>query len=300
MWVEWEAEVAREARQGAYARGGEQVMTDARLKRERGVASSAALDDFNDLGSLQGVDATPATPAAGDEAAVGGAGGWVADWGRLLRIARQVAGFSLTDLSTRTGLSKGYLSKLESGALGAANPSRATLAALARALPSFRPLALTLAPGLGVEELAFEGIAPHPTAAGPGSEPTDPARLRLGWKEMEVLAALMVLEAAALPYPLSATLIARAVERTVESVRPVLAQLCRSGLVRELPPASAGQRATYLVVEAALRQAGAARVGDLLLLATALLGASLPDQHGTRTRVRRIHGPDEGGGRTHE
>src|SRR5690348_17096672 len=80
-----------------------------------------------------------------------GANGWVLDWGRLLRIARQVAGYSLSDLARNAGLSKGYLSKLESGALGAANPSRATLAALARALPSFRPLALTLAPGLGAE-----------------------------------------------------------------------------------------------------------------------------------------------------
>src|SRR5215831_14940579 len=75
---------------------------------------------------------------------------WTMDWGRLLRIARQVAGMSLTALSAHTGLSKGYLSKLESGAPSAANPSRATLAALARALPSFRPLAHTLEPGMSV------------------------------------------------------------------------------------------------------------------------------------------------------
>src|SRR5437588_412086 len=65
---------------------------------------------------------------------------WPQDWGRLLRLARQVAGLSLTELSARTGLSKGYLSKLESAHAAAQNPSRATLAALARALPSFRPL----------------------------------------------------------------------------------------------------------------------------------------------------------------
>ena len=59
---------------------------------------------------------------------------WPQDWGRLLRLARQVAGLSLSELSARAGLSKGYLSKLESGHITAQNPSRATLAALARAL----------------------------------------------------------------------------------------------------------------------------------------------------------------------
>ncbi|HEY7974146.1 MAG TPA: helix-turn-helix transcriptional regulator, partial [Ktedonobacterales bacterium] len=49
------------------------------------------------------------------------AGDWTRDWGRLLRTARQVAGLSLTDLSARTGLSKGYLSKLEAGQDGARN-----------------------------------------------------------------------------------------------------------------------------------------------------------------------------------
>ncbi|MGH2486024.1 MAG: helix-turn-helix domain-containing protein, partial [Ktedonobacterales bacterium] len=40
---------------------------------------------------------------------------WQVHWGRLLRTARQVAGLSLSELSATTGLSKGYLSKLESG-----------------------------------------------------------------------------------------------------------------------------------------------------------------------------------------
>ena len=78
---------------------------------------------------------------------------WALDWGRLLRTARQVAGLSLTELSARTQLSKGYLSKLESGAVGAANPSRATLAALARALPSFGPVAHMFGPDGAREEL---------------------------------------------------------------------------------------------------------------------------------------------------
>lgn len=202
------------------------------------------------------------------------ASGWVLDWGRLLRIARQVAGYSLADLARHTSLSKGYLSKLESGALGAANPSRATLAALAHALPSFRPLALTLAPGLGVEELAFEGVAPSVSAAAPDEGRSDASRLRLGWKELEVLAALMVLESAALPHPLSATIIARSIDRGVDAVRGTLADLCHSGLVEERPAQSSGLRAEYRLIEGALREVGAARVGDLLLLATALIGAS--------------------------
>jgi transcriptional regulator with XRE-family HTH domain len=214
--------------------------------------------------------------------------GWVADWGRLLRIARQVAGLSLTDLAGRTGLSKGYLSKLESGAMGAANPSRATLAALARALPSFRPLALTLAPGLapglGAEDLAFELVTPPPTAAAPEEGRYDLVRLRLGWKELEVLAALMVLECAALPHPLTASLIARSIDRAVASVRTTLSHLCHGGLVREILPRSAGQRAQYEAVEGALHQVGAARVGDLLLLATALIGTGIGAASAARVR----------------
>ena len=46
---------------------------------------------------------------------------WSRDWGQLLRSARQVAGMSLAGLSERTGLSRGYLSKLESGQDGARN-----------------------------------------------------------------------------------------------------------------------------------------------------------------------------------
>src|SRR5260370_41996529 len=81
---------------------------------------------------------------------------WQVQWGGLLRTARQVAGLSLSELAAVTGLSKGYLSKLESGHVAALNPSRATLAALARALPSFRALAPTLEParmaGFGLAE----------------------------------------------------------------------------------------------------------------------------------------------------
>jgi transcriptional regulator with XRE-family HTH domain len=222
----------------------------------------------SDADARDGREGTDHVSPQGSDAA-----GWVTDWGRLLRIARQVAGLSLNELAQRTGLSKGYLSKLEAGALGAANPSRATLAALARALPSFRPLALTLAPGLGAEELAFEGIAPSVPAVAPVENQLDLAHLRLGWRELEVLAAVLVLEASCLPHPVTAVILARAIDRPVETVRLVLAQLCRAGLTQELPPQSSGQRAEYRVVESAMQRVGAARVGDLLLLATALIGS---------------------------
>jgi transcriptional regulator with XRE-family HTH domain len=242
------------------------MMSDARLEWERALPPDW---DQDAEAAGRGTSDAAAPPVA--------AAGWVADWGRLLRVARQVAGLSLTELAGCTGLSKGYLSKLEAGALGAANPSRATLAALARALPSFRPLALTLAPGMGADELTFEGIAPPPAVPVTEDEQRDLARLRLGWQELEVLAALMVLEASALPAPLTAIVLARAIDRSVTTVRPTLAHLCRSGLVREMLPASAGQRPEYAVVAGALREVGAARVGDLLLLATALMGHAVRD-----------------------
>ncbi|HEY7355147.1 MAG TPA: helix-turn-helix transcriptional regulator, partial [Ktedonobacterales bacterium] len=40
---------------------------------------------------------------------------WATRWGHMLRLARQVAGLSLQEVANRSGLSKGYLSKLESG-----------------------------------------------------------------------------------------------------------------------------------------------------------------------------------------
>jgi transcriptional regulator with XRE-family HTH domain len=252
-------------------------MSDAKPDVDRALSvdweQDAEADDHNS-------PSAPGQPAAATD--------WVADWGRLLRMARQVAGLSLTELAGCTSLSKGYLSKLESGAVGAANPSRATLAALARALPSFRPLALTLAPGTGADELAFEGIVSPPAAAAAKDGQHDLARLRLGWQELEVLAALMVLDASALPSPLTDIVIARAIDRSVTAVRPTLVHLCRSGLVREIPPACAGQRAEYAVVEGALRQVGAARVGDLLLLATALIGSAVRGSTALRAGPRLV------------
>jgi hypothetical protein len=83
-----------------------------------------------------------------------------------------------------------------------------------------------------------------------------------------------VLESSALPHPLTATIIARAIDRGVDAVRATLADLCRGGLAEERPGQSSGLRSEYRLIEGSLRQVGAARVGDLLLLATALIGTS--------------------------
>jgi transcriptional regulator with XRE-family HTH domain len=226
---------------------------------------------------------------------------WTLTWGRLLRTARQVAGYSLTDLSARTGLSKGYLSKLESGADSAANPSRATLAALARALPSFRPLAHTLAPGLGAEGLVFDGVspapfAPPPSPSGDRSAETsvdlahaiaDETPIQIGWRDLEVLAALVTLEAAALAHRVTLPVVARAVGRDTQAVRAVLERLSRLGVVAAVPPVSPGGPSGYRLGTVAEHRLGVARLGDLLLLAAALLSGhsaatNAPDGHASR------------------
>lgn len=214
---------------------------------------------------------------------------WAIDWGRLLRTARQVAGLSLSDLSARTGLSKGYLSKLESGAAGAANPSRATLAALARALPSFRPVAHTLEPGLGADELAFAGIHSARVPADGDHTPAAPAPapLQLGWRELEVLAALIALEAAAIPVPATMAMLARAIDRDVTMVSPVLDSLVRAGVIERVPPARVGSAAAYRCADDAPERIGVARLGDLLVLAAALIAGAPPGSTSTKAPADR-------------
>ena len=205
---------------------------------------------------------------------VGESEDWTRDWGRLLRTARQIAGLSLTDLSARTGLSKGYLSKLESGQDGARNPSRATLVALARALPSFRPLAYQLEPtDAGVTpSLAFAEQAPRPPQLLIGAESADETEpIQLGWREMELLVALLALERSAIPAPLTATIIARAVDRTSDSVIPSLERLTRGGVLRSYPPTRPGAAPTYGRGQAFEARIGLSRLGDALVLAAALL-----------------------------
>jgi len=201
---------------------------------------------------------------------------WQLDWGRLLRTARQVAGLSLGELSARTGLSKGYLSKLESGHETAHNPSRATLAALARALPSFRSLAHTLEPAGALSPLTFAAPAAPEVLLDAGGEVVD-SPVRLGWRELEVVVALMTLEQAAVPQPVTALLVARALGRPCADVQLVLADLVVMGVLRRLPPGRPGDVPRYARADDFERRVGISRVGDALILAAALL-AQTPTQ----------------------
>ena len=196
---------------------------------------------------------------------------WQVQWGGLLRTARQVAGLSLSELAAVTGLSKGYLSKLESGHVAALNPSRATLAALARALPSFRALAHTLEParmaGLTFAEPVPE--VPHLVMSEGGAIEESP--VRLGWRELEVVVAVLTLERAAVLQPLTAVLVARATGRPVAAVRQVLDALERMGVLACHPAARFGDASTYTTAEDFEARVGIRQIGDALVLAAALL-----------------------------
>lgn len=215
---------------------------------------------------------------------------WTADWGRLLRTARQVAGLSLTELSARTELSKGYLSKLESGAAGAANPSRATLAALVRALPSFGPVAHMLGPEGAREALDFAASTHRPSpmlrvVASPATDPGVP--MALGWRELEVFTGLAALDSAALPVRLTAVVISRAVRRDAQEVKPVLERLREMGLVDRHPPTAAGGQPSYTCAEDAQTRLGVAKLGDLLILAAALIAGTSAAQGKQDGRIPR-------------
>jgi transcriptional regulator with XRE-family HTH domain len=195
---------------------------------------------------------------------------WMRDWGQLLRIARQVAGLSLTALSARTGISKGYLSKLESGHPSALNPSRATLAALARALPSFRPLAHMLDPDVQPSALA-EAAPSVPELSLQLDGSVAESRIRLGWRELELLVALIALEQSAAAQSLTSVVLARAVNRDLASTRAVLERLEQFEVVRASPPAIPGRQPAYSLAPDYDARLGIARVGDALVLAGALL-----------------------------
>jgi transcriptional regulator with XRE-family HTH domain len=204
-----------------------------------------------------------------------GDGSWRTDWGHLLRTARQVTGMSLSELGAVTGLSKGYLSKLESGHITALNPSRATLAALARALPSFRPLAHMLEPGSQLVPLTFAQEAPRPPEvllAPDGTASTSP--VRLGWRELEIVVCLLALESAAVMQPLTAVVLARAVGRPALEVIPVLDALEAMGVLTRHPPARPGAAPTYQRGNDFEARVGLRRPGDALVLAAALLAQS--------------------------
>ncbi|HEY7022867.1 MAG TPA: helix-turn-helix transcriptional regulator [Ktedonobacterales bacterium] len=194
---------------------------------------------------------------------------WPQDWGRLLRLARQVAGLSLSELSARTGLSKGYLSKLESGHITAQNPSRATLAALARALPSFRPLANTLEPGAALAALDFGVEQPAPAPRADMRPDEDP--VRLGWRELELLVALFALDSAALPVPLTSVALARAVDRDHSETLATLGRLVAMGVVEREQPQRLDETTSFRPSARASALTGLGRVGDALVLAASLL-----------------------------
>jgi transcriptional regulator with XRE-family HTH domain len=217
----------------------------------------------------------PAHPAPGAPGAPGAPVAWQINWGRLLRTARQVAGLSLSDLSAATGLSKGYLSKLESGHSTALNPSRATLAALARALPSFGPVAHTLQPDQIIGTLAL-GEVPHqvPAFLATPDAHSGAAPVHLGWRELEVLVGLLALEGAALLQPLTVRTVARALGRAPERVERTLEALVRSGVVQRRPPSRAGGGTQYALGTDCDRRVGVTRIGDVLVLAAALLAQS--------------------------
>jgi transcriptional regulator with XRE-family HTH domain len=197
---------------------------------------------------------------------------WQVQWGRLLRTSRQVAGMSLSELGAATGLSKGYLSKLESGHVAALNPSRATLAALARALPSFRALAHMLEPVSELGTLAFRHSLPrvpeiHLGEPQPGREPP----VRLGWRELEVVVAFQTLERSAAIQPLTDVLIGRAVGRSASDVAPILESLVEMRVLRRLPAQRPGGHARYERAPDFETRVGIRRTGDALVLAAALL-----------------------------
>jgi transcriptional regulator with XRE-family HTH domain len=209
----------------------------------------------------------------------------------------------LSKVSEITGLSKGYLSKLESGAVGAANPSRSTLAALARALPSFRPLAHTLAPGQGADQLDYAGMLSSTPRVPPGSvlSGTEDERpelasasapvqrpIHLGWRELEILAALIALESAALPFRITAPLLVRATGRDVSSTQATLEHLVHDGIINVAAPSLPGGPFAFRLTADAAARLGVTRLGDILLLAATLIAGATPIQHDAASPVPSV------------
>ena len=205
--------------------------------------------------------------------AIGDDATWPRDWGRLLRLARQVAGLSLTELSATTGLSKGYLSKLESGHPSGRNPSRATLAALSRALPSFRPLAHTLEPAESIGALALAESAPVlPLVVRDEAGDVVDSPVRLGWRELELLVALLTLRDAALPQPLNAVVLSRALRRPMDETVHALSGLVRMGVLERIDSRRPSLPPEYRPSSRFATLTGLQRAGDALVLAASLLG----------------------------
>jgi transcriptional regulator with XRE-family HTH domain len=211
---------------------------------------------------------------------------WATRWGHMLRLARQVAGLSLQDVAERSGLSKGYLSKLESAHPSAANPSRATLAALARALPSSIPLIEKLDVEAGLPSPKTLLRAPQREAAGYRIE--QPERVDLlasalaeggreglprSWAEWEIMLALMILENSGLGPPTLPVLSRACGVETLDS--KVLARLENAQLLRSLPPARHGEPIRYTQGPIVLDSFGIQRPADFFLRAAIMLSMNI-------------------------
>jgi transcriptional regulator with XRE-family HTH domain len=200
---------------------------------------------------------------------------WVASWGQLMRTARQVAGLSLSELAAVTGLSKGYLSKLESGDVTARNPSRATLAALARALPSFRTLAHMLEPTDDRPPLGLSFVPPQvpEVLVNAGGQALE-SPVRLGWREIEVAIATLALERAAAVQPITWITLARALSRPRDEIEPVLEALVGMGVLQRRTARQPGGLAAYTRSPDFRQRTGIRQLVDALVLAAALLAQS--------------------------
>lgn len=208
-------------------------------------------------------------------------GAWTIQWGHLLRMARQVAGLSLNDLAIRSGLSKGYLSKLESAHPSAANPSRATLAALARSLPSTLPLIQQLDPsdelpapaillqeqqqGIAINTLQNrQGVQILPS---PGFQVKAldhvPQPLPADWTDWEIILAVRILENSGLGPP-TLPMLARACGMETLSSES-LERLEQAELLRRIPPTRPGEAIRYTQGSTQLEQFSISQLAEFFL-----------------------------------
>ncbi|MGH2484710.1 MAG: hypothetical protein ACRDHE_01730, partial [Ktedonobacterales bacterium] len=172
----------------------------------------------------------------------------------------------------------------------ALNPSRATLAALARALPSFRALAHTLGPVEDLGTLALGRAVPRlPAVVVDERGEARASPVRLGWRELEALVAVMVLEQAAITQPISAMTLARALGRSTAETRAACADLAQMGVLDERPPVRLGGQPTYARGAEFEARVGLNRVGDAFVLAAALLAQAPTPQR----RARPTAGDDQ-------
>ncbi|HEU5367776.1 MAG TPA: helix-turn-helix transcriptional regulator [Ktedonobacterales bacterium] len=211
---------------------------------------------------------------------------WATRWGHMLRLARQVAGLSLQEVANRSGLSKGYLSKLESAHPSAANPSRATLAALARALPSSVPLIEKLDAEAGLPSPKTLLRTPQREAAGYQVEQAEEAEaltlalaeggtegLPASWAEWEIMLALMILENSKLGPPTLPVLSRACGVEMLDS--KALARLENARLLQRLPPARPGEPIRYTQGPVMLDAFGIQRPADCLLRAAIMLSMTI-------------------------